>query len=94
MNYCKTEWKYLLVELLHPLHNLLILWLGEVVIVPASVPWVARMKSESMMGVLGAPDGPQASLRNGGSHFCHMVHQHLQLIVNFSQCRILCLKLT
>ena len=51
MSYCKAEWKYLL-ELLHPLHNLLILWLGEVAVVPTSVPWVARMKSESMMVVL------------------------------------------
>ena len=85
--------KVKLIELLHPLHNLLILWLGEVVIVPASVPWVARVKSESMMGVLEAPDGPQASLGNGGSHFCHMVHQHLQNL-NLSQCLSLCLKLT
>ena len=38
--------KIKLVELLHPLHNLLILRLGEIVIVTTSVPWVARVKSE------------------------------------------------
>ena len=80
-----------LIELLHPLHHLLILWLGEVVVVPSSVPRVARVKPESMMGVLEAPDRPQASLGNGGSHFCHVVHQHLQN-VNFSKSLTLCLK--
>ena len=86
--YCKVEWKYLL-ELLHPLHNLLILRLGEVAVVPTSVPWVARVKSESMLRVLLAyeepPDCPQASLGNGGSHLCHVVHQHLKNVIS-SQC--------
>merc|ERR1712117_28763 len=59
--------KVKLIELLHPLHNLLVLWLGEVVVVATSVPRVARVKS----------DRPQASLRNGGSYFCHMVYQHV-----------------
>ena len=88
MRYYKAEWKYLL-ELLHPLHNLLILWLGEVVVVATGVPWVARVKSESILGVLLAlvelPDCPQTSLRDGGSHLCHVVHQHLKN-VNSSRC--------
>ena len=82
LNCFKVEWKYLL-ELLDPFHNLLILWPGQVVIIPSSVPRVARVKPESMMEVLESPDCPEASLRDGGSHLCHVVHQHLN--VNSSQ---------
>ena len=85
MDYCnktnipftKNIWGHSL-ELLHPLHDLLILWLGEISIVSTGVPRVARVKPEVMRDVLEvAPDRPETSLRNGGSHLCHVVHQHL-----------------